>query len=56
MNIIKKIRDKFSDKKLHAKIDSLEKEIELVRELTTENYWKLKKEFGKKPRNPRKKA
>ena len=47
MNIIELIKSKFKDKKLQDKIDQLTKEIEDVRELTTENYWKLKKELNK---------
>lgn len=43
--LYKKIMHIFNSKKLELKISKLEKEIEEVKVLTTNNYWKLKKEL-----------
>jgi hypothetical protein len=45
MEFIKKLIEKLKHRKIHRKIAKLEKEIEDLRELTTNNYWKLKKEI-----------
>lgn len=47
MNIFKKLIEKLKYRKINKKIEQLEKEIEEVRSLTTENYWKLKKEISR---------
>ena len=46
--IFKRIKMFFREKSLVRKIEKLEKEIEEVRELTKNNYWKLQKQLPKK--------
>jgi len=45
----------FDNKKLDLKIVELEKEIGEIRELTTNNYWKLKKDLDKRIKSNTKK-
>ncbi len=56
MNIYNDIMNRISGKAVKTKIKSLESEIEELRELTTNNYWKLKKQIDSNVNKNRKRG